>query len=580
MSQSLDQRLKQSLLERRWATPSLALLLIVVSLLLGWQWETRQNAQQVRQASVQARILADSVSGALAFDDYLTANEYLGGLRSNIAIRAAGVYGAEGELVAGFRRQGEELPPTVRPRPPEISGRHLSVVEPVRQGDLNLGSVYLRSTVEPISARLSRYFAIGAVLLLAALLIALLGAANAAATAANRDLQAQIQAREEAEAALRQAQKMEALGQLTGGVAHDFNNLLMAASSGLELMQRAKDQERRDKLAAGVRHALERGAQITRQLLAFSRRTPLQTEVLQVDRHIDDLAHLLDHSLHESVAVRFNIAGDLWPIEVDVSQFDVAILNIAVNAKDAMPQGGLVCITATNRPGALDGADAVEIAVQDEGVGMTPEAIEKAFEPFYTTKEVGRGTGLGLSQVYGFARGAGGRVSIASDPGKGTRVTLLLPRCLPARERLAELQLASDGTALEGVRVLLVEDDPSLNELVSEMLEEQGSQVLRASSGAEGLSLFENHEVDLALSDMVMPGEIDGLELAHRLRERRRGFPVVLMTGYSNAAGVAAAEGFPVLRKPFTLAALSLAMESTLRRASGEKADQSASAKR
>jgi signal transduction histidine kinase/CheY-like chemotaxis protein len=565
MRAPLFQRFSRQLLERRWITGGIALLLLLVSLLLGWQWEQRENAGQVRQVTVQARILAGSVAGALAFDDYQTASEYLMALRVNENIEAAGVYGENGDLVAGFAKPDEKVPEHVRRQAPRIEGSDLVVVEPVQQGNLELGTVYLRSIVEPLSARLSRYVAIGTILLLAALLIALLGASNAAAAAANRELLEQIAAREQAEIALRQAQKMEALGQLTGGVAHDFNNLLMAASSGLELMGRAKDQERRDKLAEGMRNALDRGAQITQQLLAFSRRTPLNSEVLKLGDHIDKLAGLLDHSLRENVSVRFALPGDLWPVDVDVSQFDVAMLNLAVNAKDAMPRGGQVCITAGNRPGALDGRDAVEIAVEDDGIGMTPDALEKAFEPFFTTKEVGRGTGLGLSQVYGFVQAAGGSVSIDSEPGVGTTIRMLLPRSLPQPEAEAAISADTETGSLEGLRVLLVEDDPSLNELVGQMLAEQGTRVLAAATAAEGLALFETNPVDAVLSDMVMPGEMGGLDLARRMREMRKNFPVVLMTGYSAAAGPAAAEGFAVLRKPFTMAAMVATLESSLR---------------
>jgi CheY-like chemotaxis protein len=300
-------------------------------------------------------------------------------------------------------------------------------------------------------------------------------------------------------------------------------------------------------------------------LLAFSRRTPLNSEVLELEGHIDTLASLLDRALREDVSVRFAIAGDLWPVNVDVSQFDVAILNLAVNAKDAMPHGGRICLTAANRAGGLEGKDAVSIAVEDEGVGMSPEQIEKAFEPFFTTKEVGRGTGLGLSQVYGFVQSAGGTVSIASKPGKGTTVTLLLPRALPAPEEDVEEEADAIRPTLRGLSVLLVEDDPNLNELVGQMLREQGTQVLSAAGAAEGLSLFEANPVDAALSDMVMPGEMGGLDLARRMRETRKDFPIVLMTGYSAAAGPAAAEGFTVLRKPFTMAALARALEAALR---------------
>jgi signal transduction histidine kinase/CheY-like chemotaxis protein len=558
--------LSSGMLEKRWITASFAILLLTASLLLAWQWERQQQVEQFRQASVQAQILAGSLGGALAFDDAETAGEYVNALQLDRQVLAAGVYGVDGQLVAGFGRSGEPLPGEVAPHAPRIENGRLTVVQPVRQENLELGYVYLRTSVEPFAARLSRYVAIGLILVLAALLIAILGAANAAAAGANRELQEQILAREQAESALAQAQKMEALGQLTGGVAHDFNNLLMAASSGLELMDRAKTDERRDRLKAGIRDALDRGARITEQLLAFSRRRPVMSEVVQVDDHVAKLAELLDHSLRENVNVRFQIAQGLWPIEVDRSQFDIAILNLAVNAKDAMPKGGVLRIRAENRPAGLNGEDAVEISVEDQGIGMTPEAIEKAFEPFFTTKGVGHGTGLGLSQVYGFVQAAGGRVSIDSEPFVGTQVTLLLPRCVPPPQSPDERSAAGAGVRLEGLCVLLVEDDASLNELVSEMLAEHGSKVVRAVSAAEGLSLFDRHPIEVVLSDMVMPGDMDGLDLARRLRERRADMPVILMTGYSAAAGAAAAEGFPVLRKPFTMASLAECIEEILAR--------------
>ncbi|MGN6500833.1 MAG: CHASE sensor domain-containing protein, partial [Tsuneonella sp.] len=248
MSERPFERLSRHLLERQWITGSLAILLLVASLLLAWQWERRENSAQIREDTGQARVLAGSLAGALAFDDTDTAREYVAALRVDQSIRAAAVYDTSGRVVAGFARGSEQVPAHIGPQPPQIRGGTLTIVEPVTEGNLNLGQVYLLTSIEPLSARLSRYFAIGIVLLLAALLIALLGASNAAAAAANRELQAQIAAREQAERALRQAQKMEALGQLTGGVAHDFNNLLMAASSGLELLDRAKTDERRASL--------------------------------------------------------------------------------------------------------------------------------------------------------------------------------------------------------------------------------------------------------------------------------------------------------------------------------------------
>jgi len=545
-------RLHRGLLERRWVTGALAILLIGISLLLAWQSERAAIADQTRQIRVQSQMLASGVASSLAFDDARTTREYLDAFKLNRNIQAAGVYDEGGHLIAGFGVAGAP-PGQVRSEQLTIAGRQLVAVEPVRQANLFLGYVYLRSSIESLRARASRYLAIGIVVVLAALLIGLLGTANAAAAAANRALQEQIAAREEAESALRQAQKMEALGQLTGGVAHDFNNLLMAASSGLDLLERAKTDERRDWLKAGIRDALDRGARLTQQLLAFARRTPVQTDVIDVREQVDKLADLLNRSLREDVEVAFEIPPDLWPIEVDVAQLDVAILNLAVNARDAMPRGGRICITAHNRPGGLGERDAVEIALADEGAGMPPETLDKAFEPFFTTKERGRGTGLGLSQVYGFARASGGTVAISSTPGQGTTVTLLVPRShlpLPAGR---VLPARAEAARLVGLRAMLVEDDPALNQLIGQMLAEAGLVVARATSAAEGLAHFEAEPADIVLSDMVMPGAMDGLELARRLRKKRGELPIVLMTGYSEAAGAAADEGFTVVRKPFTL---------------------------
>jgi len=553
MSFSMPFRIGQGLLQRRWISGGLAVLLLAISLLIAWQREQADIAEQSRQISAQAAILAGSVAGALAFDDAETMREHLEALKVDRDIQAAGIYRPDGTRVAGLTRQGGELPERARAQPPTIAGRQLMVVEPVHQGNLFLGYVYLRTSMESIGSRISRYLAIGVVILLAALLIGILGASNAAAAEANRELREQVLAREDAERQLRQAQKMEALGQLTGGVAHDFNNLLMAASSGMELLDRAKTEDRRDRLKAGIRDAIDRGARLTQQLLSFSRRTPVQTDVVIVGRHVDKLTELLNHSLREDIVVAFDIPGGIWPVEVDASQLDVAILNLAVNARDAMPKGGRICIAARNQPGALPTGDAVEVSVRDDGVGMPPEAIEKAFEPFFTTKEMGRGTGLGLSQVYGFARASGGDVAISSELEAGTTVKILLPRSRPAPAVSEEVTRAVGADGLHGLRILLVEDDPALNELVGQMLEELGAEVVRTSSAAEALAVGEVTSVDAVLSDMVMPGDMDGLDLARRLRERRRDIPIVLMTGYSEAATAAAEEGFPILRKPFTI---------------------------
>ena len=563
MRKTVFQYAAGGLLERRWIGWALALLLIAASVALGWQREQAIAADQARQAEVQASILAASVGGALAFDDEATMHEYLNALGLDQDILAAGIYNDQGTLVVGFSKDGEALPRDVQIHGARIAGLQLSVVRQVRQEDLLLGSVYLRMSIEPLTARLTRYAGIGIVLVMAALLIAILAASNAAAAATNRQLQEQVAARERAETALQQAQKLEALGQLTGGVAHDFNNLLMAASSGLELMERTTDPARHDQLKKGVRDALDHGARLTHHLLAFSRHSPIETEVISVAGRIDQLAELLDHSLRENISVSFDIPADVWPIEVDASQFDIAVLNIAVNARDAMPKGGEIVISARNLPGGRDGRDAVELRIEDEGTGMSPEAAEKAFDPFFTLKDVGQGTGLGLSQVYGFTRSAGGTATIASELGAGTIVALTFPRSAPAEAPKAAAP-PKPSVPINDKCVLLVEDDASLSDFVGQMREELGSTVIRARSARAALREFAGGRVDLAISDMVMPGSMDGLALARRLREKNGGLPILLMTGYSEAAADAVAEGFVVLRKPFTFETLAAQLSTVI----------------
>jgi K+-sensing histidine kinase KdpD len=342
------------------------------------------------------------------------------------------------------------------------------------------------------------------------------------------------------------------MGQLTGGVAHDFNNLLMAASSGVELLQRSDDPKRRARLVQGIKDALDRGAKLTQQLLTFARRTQVKPEVIDVGVRLQGIRDLLDRSLREDVHVEFMLQDDLWPIEVDPAQFDIAIVNIAVNARDAMPSGGEIDIEATNLPGGLEGEDAVEIRVVDHGTGMQPETVEKAFEPFFTTKGVGRGTGLGLSQVYGFARAAGGMAHIESRAGEGTTVCLTLPRCMRAATQEA-IRAAARMPDLKNEKLLVVEDDDQIADMLQQMVSELGGRAIRASTAREGLQLFEKEAPDGIISDMVMPGDWDGLELVRQVRRRKGDVPVLLMTGYSSAAAQAREEGYTLLEKPFNL---------------------------
>ncbi|CAN5196202.1 hypothetical protein BH11PSE2_BH11PSE2_09440 [soil metagenome] len=532
------------------------------------------RGQQTREIDSQARILAASVSAALAFDDDRAAQEYVDALKANPEFEAAGVYDSKGRLVARFNRAGAVLPAKVRPSAPFLVEGRLITAVPVTQGDTALGTVYLRGVAEPAARRISRYSAIGFLALMAMLVVAVLGLAQAALRRANtvlarrnEELRVQIEEREKAEEALRQSQKMEAIGQITGGVAHDFNNILMVASSGLDLLERTDDRVRRSRLTDGIRQAVKRGADLTRQLLAFARRSALKPEVIDLGVQMEGMRVLLDRSLREDVTIEIHSAPDLWPVEVDAGQLELAVLNIAVNARDAMPQGGVITIAARNQPSlaehGLEG-DFVRLSVTDQGEGMGPETLARAIEPFFTTKEVGKGTGLGLSQVYGFARSSGGDVTLESPPGHGATVSLYLPRslCKPATAAASIGEVAEKGRG----RVLLVEDDESVGAMVSEMLDELGYEIVRASDAGEALlRLAQGEAVDIVFSDMVMPGEMNGIELAREISRRKPGLPILLTTGFSPAAQAATEEGLPLLSKPYSIEALASALISASR---------------
>jgi signal transduction histidine kinase/ActR/RegA family two-component response regulator len=395
---------------------------------------------------------------------------------------------------------------------------------------------------------------------------------------ATDELRQQMENQARIEDTLRQAQKMEAIGQLTGGVAHDFNNLLMVITAGLELIERHRDGERFGMLVDGMRNAAQRGAGLTRQLLAFARRQPLKPEPVDLAGRLGGMRDLLDRSLGGNVRLAMEFAPDLWPVEVDPGELELVVLNLAFNARDAMANGGSITVRAENAPAwrgpaghskSLAG-DFVRLAVSDTGSGMTPEVQARAFEPFFTTKEVGKGSGLGLAQAYGFAHGSGGLVTIDSEVGRGTTVTVMLPRCHAeaAQTEAADAPRAraangqAEGSREDGHHVLLVEDDEEVAVLVSEMLGQLGYQVLRTDSAQAALGALANdRRIDLVFSDIMMPGEMDGLGLARELKRRRPNLAVLLTSGYAEAArrGIEA-NGFRVLAKPYRFEDLKAAL--------------------
>jgi len=382
-------------------------------------------------------------------------------------------------------------------------------------------------------------------------------------------LRDQIEKREAAEDNLRQAQRLEAVGRLTGGIAHDFNNLLTAILGTVHLLERhlgTGADERARRLLAAARDAVGRGAKLNASLLAFARRQPLKREALDANALVSGFEPLLQRALGEQVTLRLKLAPQLPACQADSAQLAAALLNLAINARDAMPEGGEVEITTrtawlsesdlANNDDAHSGPFA-EIIIADTGLGMPAEVVNRAFEPFFTTKGPGQGTGLGLSQVFGFMRQLGGHVAIRSQPGRGTSVSLFLPLMagvVPAQAPPEPQPSASRSAvvAVASATVLVAEDDNQVREVAAEMLREAGFRVLAAADGRQALALLERGEaVDVLFTDVVMPGGLSGVELARKARALRPDIGVILASGYAAQALGGDAPEFELLAKPY-----------------------------
>jgi PAS domain S-box-containing protein len=371
-----------------------------------------------------------------------------------------------------------------------------------------------------------------------------------------------------AEEALRHAQKLESLGQLTGGVAHDFNNLLAVFANGLQVLERNVNEEQRQRVFAGMRRAVARGTDLTHHLLAFSRRRPVNPEPIDLAAYLPSMREMLQRSLRGDIHVEMRFGPDLWPVEVDAGELELAVLNVCLNARDAMAGGGVITIAAENLQETGEdapAADVVQLTIADTGSGMSREVLDRVFEPFFTTKDVGKGSGLGLPQVYGFAQQSGGRLTIDSEIGGGTIVTLRLPRSWrqPTTPQTAEAS-GPPSVRADGARrgqVLLVEDDQEVAALTREMLSCLGFTVVHAASFTAALGALANaRRIDVVLSDVMMPGGVSGLELAREIKRRQPLLPIVLTTGYAESLAGSDAKDFPLLLKPYSLEALAEAL--------------------
>jgi signal transduction histidine kinase/CheY-like chemotaxis protein len=403
--------------------------------------------------------------------------------------------------------------------------------------------------------------------------------------ARTRELEAENEARMRAEESLRQAQKMEVVGQLTGGLAHDFNNLLTIVMGGLDIIEhqipRLPDSQATQRIARARELALEgvgRAAKLTQRLLAFARQQPLTPQPVDVDTLIGEVSDLLRRTIGEAIALQTITTSGIWPTLADPNQLENVLLNLAINARDAMPDGGSLTIETGNcylddayvatLAEPLKSGDYVLIAVSDTGTGMDAATIEHAFEPFFTTKEIGKGTGLGLSQVYGFVHQSSGHVCIDSEPGRGATVKIFLPRCRTTGKRGEVTANAAASRAQGSECVLLVEDDDALRAHTMEALSDLGYQVHEASQPAMALRILARQpEIDLLFTDIVMPGGMNGRELADAALQRRPDLKVLFTTGYSRTAILDPYQADPniqLLRKPFSINTLAVTVRSIL----------------
>jgi CheY-like chemotaxis protein len=344
---------------------------------------------------------------------------------------------------------------------------------------------------------------------------------------------------------------------LTGGVAHDFNNLLMVIGGNAQVLKKYAGDEKSRRAVEAIESAARRGAGLTSQLLTFARRQNVNPQTVRLKERIDAVREVLKTGVGGSIQLITDVKDDLWPIKVDIAELETALINLAINARDAMPDGGAIGISAENvrLDDEAHNGDFVAIRVSDTGTGIPPDVLQKVFDPFFTTKPVGKGTGLGLSQVHGFAYQAGGLVAVASELGEGTTVTISLPR-----DKSGIVSARSPGAESSGSgTILLVEDNPDVAAASTGLLEQLGYAVRWVSDAEAALAEIDGDGIDLVFSDIVMPGKMDGLALAQAIREKYPRLPVLLATGYSDALRKVSL-GFQILRKPYEIHELSQAL--------------------
>ncbi|HUO92663.1 MAG TPA: ATP-binding protein [Rhizomicrobium sp.] len=425
-----------------WTALIGALVLLMAGVAMALYEEQLYQTQRLREAREEAEILAATEAAPVSFRDRSAAEEYVVSVKVNPEVEAVGVYASDGALLAGFVRDGmAPLPKSLgSPRPPKLENDRVFVTVPIVQQSTALGTVYLRARAEPMVNRLLREAVLALLVIMAVIVIAGLGSAQirlerqaARLAEANGRLQTEMEERAKAEAALRQSQKMEAIGQLSGAIAHDFNNLLMIVKGNLHLLQRKLSLPDDDRHIRAAMEGVRRAASLTQRILAFSRKQDLSPTEVQLSDLIVSMDDLIRNSLKEDIEVVRDLRARSWVV-LDPNQMENVVLNLVINARDAMPQGGKlfvstedVVITDSEDPETAPG-EYVKLIIRDTGIGMSEDVRTKALDPFFTTKPSGQGTGLGLSTTFGFISQSGGSMQIESAPGKGTAIIILLPR--------------------------------------------------------------------------------------------------------------------------------------------------------
>ena len=567
-----------------WHSAPIAIFGVALLILLGGiaviaQNESTYDRARIEQTQGLSDVLAASTAAAVDFDDPAAAQQAVDAFAVNNQVRMIAVYRHDGAAIAGYDRSGRPVPSSISALP-DARANVIRVTSPIVQAGQHIGTVYLDIDREAPARRISRYLVISVLFVLAALVVVALGLAQGqlrrvnrelagraeALTQANVLLEEQIEERAKAEEQLRQSQKMQALGQLTGGIAHDFNNQLTVIQGSADMLTRpGLAEEKRIRFAQAIVQSATNAASLTSQLLAFARRQPLKPERLDLNTLIRDMRDLLDRTMGERVRIVTDLSPVACRVEVDRAQLQSAVLNVASNARDAMAAGeGTLTIRTRDLGLDEDGKHFVALDISDSGGGMAPEVMDRIFEPFFTTKGTGQGTGLGLSQVYGFATQSGGEVKAVSEPGKGTTISLVLPCVDAALSQPVEAAAAGSG-AQPSATILVVEDNEDVGAFAETLLTELGHRVTRAATGEEALEIARKKRFDIVLSDVVMPG-MGGIKLAEALAREQPQLPVVLATGYSQDIVEGGSGGRPVILKPYRLATLSEALAEAMRR--------------